>query len=197
MTGQKHTQDCCQSGPFHTQPIPRHMMPTANHPPKLLAAGCPHPGSWETSGPHANLLNPLAPRDLGIKATRPPPVPNHHRSFGQGLTCPHPQKPRDVAGFRHPPPLGITAELRSRPSKMRAHIPNMTSGWARPEPRQCVPPPPPLPGTRTVPSLRPSQQPRLSRPTFPCREGHACSLEPHGRHTHQRGTRVHSSHQLG
>lgn len=157
----------------------------------------PHPGSWETSGLHANLLNPLAPRDLGIKATRPPPVPNHHRSFGQGLTCPHPQKPRDVAGFRHPPPLGITAELRSRPSKMRAHIPNMTSARARPEPRQRVPPPPPLPGTRTVPSVRPSQQPRLSGPTFPRREEHGCSLEPHERHTHQRGSRGHSSHQLG
>ena len=38
-----------------------------------------------------------------------------------------------MAGFRHPPPLGITAELRSRPSKMRAHIPNMTSGRARPD----------------------------------------------------------------
>ena len=64
-----------------------------------------------------------------------------------------------MAGFRHPPPLGIAAKLRPRPSEMRAHIPNMTSGRARPEPRQRVPPSPPLPGTRTVPSLRCSQQP--------------------------------------
>ena len=102
-----------------------------------------------------------------------------------------------MAGFRHPPPLGIAAKLRPRPSEMRAHIPNMTSGRARPEPRQRVPPSPPLPGTRTVPSLRCSQQPRLSGPTFPHMEGHGCTLEPHGRRTHPRGTRGHSSHQLG
>lgn len=192
-TGQKHTQDRCQSGSSHPQPIPGTCCPRqTTHQNSWRRAG-PHPSTWETSGPHANLLNPLAPRDLGVRGT----PPHHHRSFGQGLTCPHPQEPRDVAGFRHPPPLGIAAELRPRPSEMQAHIPNMTSGRARPEPRQRVPPPPPLPSTRTVPSLRPSQQPRLSGPTFPRREGHGCGLEPLGRHTHQRGTRGHCSHQLG
>lgn len=172
---------------------PGHMLPTANHPPKLLAAGWPSSQHLGNIRAPCQLTQPSGPQGLGGK--RGPP--HHHRCFGQGLTCPHPQEPRDVAGFRHPPPLGIAAELRPRPSEMQAHIPNMTSGRARPEPRQRVPPPPPLPGTRTVPSLRPSQQPRLSGPTFPRREGHGCGLEPHGRHTHQRGTRGHCSHQLG
>lgn len=102
-----------------------------------------------------------------------------------------------MAGFRHPPPPGIAAKLRPRPSEMRAHIPNMTSGRARPESRQRVPPSPPLPGTRSPqPQVQPTAQ---TFRTYLSAQGSVSGRgpSPTGAALTREETRGHSSHQLG